>query len=89
MTLRLSNWNISKDGNWYHKPTSAGQTSCSSFQNTLTASLDKLAPGTYSYTAYRDGQCTKAITAAHSFTKARNKVSVRACLKISMVEPAA
>ena len=75
-TLTLSNWNISKDGNWYYKANTGPHTSCSSAQTSLSFNVTGLtASTTYAYTSYSDSGCSTTIDAAPSFTTATPSLS--------------
>ena len=76
-TLTLSGWaagtGAGKDGNWWHKSTTTGQTACAPNDTTglatTTVNLSGLTKNTqYTYTAYSDSGCTVAIVAAPAFT---------------------
>ena len=68
-TLTLSNWDITKDGNWRFKSTAQGAT-CSSAQTSLTATATGLSNNTaYTYKAYNTNNCSgTAIATATAFT---------------------
>ena len=67
-TLTLSNWNISKDGDWYRKSTKTTDT-CTDAISTTTSSVANLQSSTsYTYSAYSDSGCTDLIATAAAFT---------------------
>ena len=71
-TLTLSNWDISKDGNWYHKPTGTTGINCvTTAISTSTAQLTDLSASTaYTWKAYSASGCSESdlIATAPSFT---------------------
>ncbi len=71
-TLTLSNWDITKDGNWYYKATTGPHTSCSSAQTSLSTNVTGLSNNTaYTYSAYSGSACSgTAIATASAFTTA-------------------
>ena len=74
-TLTLSGWaaGAGKDGNWWYKSTTTGQTACAPNDTTglssATVTVTGLSTSTqYTYTAYSDSGCATALDTAPAFT---------------------